>query len=334
MKNYEGFIGSYTRQESRGIRKFKFNEDEFNIEDFYTVENPTYLALDPTKKFLYSSMSKGASQGVMSMNLTTEDVSHVLFENENTPAHISVTGDYLLASNYHDAHLDLYELDEHMVSQRLDSKVHTGEGPNKERQKTAHIHFAMQNPHNQDILACDLGTDKVYIYMIKENKLVKTGEINFPGGSGPRHLCFANNDNITYVFSELTSEVFVLIYKEGEYRKTQSIKTLPKNFTGENTGAAIRLHPNQKFIYVSNRGHDSISVLKISDDGQLDLISTVSCRGDHPRDFNITPDGKYLLSAHMNSNNLTLFKIHENTGLLSLVKDKIYSPEPVSIVFL
>lgn len=334
MRNYIGFIGSYTRDQSKGIRKFTFNEEDFHIEDFYTVENPTYLALDPTKQYLYSSMSKENTQGVMSINLDTLDVNQVVFENENTPAHVSLTDDYLLASNYHDGNLDLYKLKDQMVWKRVDSKTHVGSGPNEDRQKNAHLHFALKNPHNDDILACDLGSDKVYIYRIEEEALLKTGEIPFTPGSGPRHLCYAKDKNITYVFSELTSEVFVLEYKNHAYHQIQSVNTLPKSFLGDNTGAAIRIHPNQKFIYVSNRGHDSISVLKINDNYKLDLISTVSCRGDHPRDFNLTPDGKYLLSAHMNSNDLTLFKINEDTGELSLIKENIASPEPVSIVFI
>ena len=334
MKNYKGLIGSYTRDKSRGIRKFTFTNDSFEIEDFYAVENPTYLALDKNKEFLYSSMSKGDTQGVMSMDLNTLNVNEVLFSHENTPAHISVLEDYLLASNYHDGHLDLYGLSKHMVTKRLDSKTHTGEGPNKDRQKNAHIHFALKNPHNNDILTCDLGSDKVYIYEIKDDTLNKKGEINFSPGSGPRHLCYAMDKNITYVFSELTSEIFVLEYKDHKYHQIQSVKTLPKDFYGENTGAAIRIHPNQKFIYVSNRGHDSISTLKIDDQYKLKLLSTISCGGDHPRDFNLTPDGKYLLSAHMTSNDLTLFKVNELTGEISPIKEKIASPEPVSIVFL
>ena len=334
MKNYKGFIGSYTRDKSRGIRKFTFNEDSFDIEDFYTVDNPTYLALDKEKNVLYSSMSKDDTQGVMSMNLDTGKVSEVLFKNEHTPAHISVLDDYLIASNYHDAHLDLYELSDHMVTKRLDSKTHTGEGPNKDRQKQAHIHFALKNPHNNDILACDLGSDRVHIYEIKDDTLNKKGEICVSPGSGPRHLCFSENENITYVFSELTSEVFVLEYKNQKYHQIQAVNTLPEDFQGENTGAAIRIHPNQKFIYVSNRGHDSISTLKIDDHFKLELVSTISCGGNHPRDFNLTPDGKYLLSAHMTSNDLTLFKVNEITGELSLVQERIQSPEPVSIVFL
>ncbi len=334
MKNYEGFIGSYTRKESKGIRKLNFNEEQFEIEDFYAVENPTFLALDSSGNYLYASMSQGESQGVLSMNLSTHDVKQILFENEHTPSHISVFGEYLLASNYHDGRLDLYELEDHMLKKRLDSKSHTGEGPNKIRQLKPHIHFALKNPHNNDILACDLGTDKVYVYQIKDNALLKTGEIDFPGGSGPRHLIFAENKNFTYVFSELTSEIFVLDYEDGKYKIIQSINTLPDNFIGDNLGAAIRIHPNQNYLYISNRGDDSISTFKILDEGKLEKAFTISCYGDHPRDFNITPDGEYLLSAQMNSEDLTLFKVNGATGELTLVKEQIKTPEPVCLVFL
>lgn len=334
MKNYRGFIGSYTRKNSQGIRTFYFNENEFKIEDFYKVGNPTYLALDESGKFLYSSMSQEDTQGVMSMNLENKAVTSVLFKNESTPAHVSIFDKYLLASNYHDAHLDLYALDQNMVKARLDSKIHRGQGPNVVRQEKSHIHFAMKNPHNEDILVCDLGTDHVYIYQVKDHSLVKIGEIVFPGGSGPRHLAYAKFKNQVYVFSELTSEIFVLDYHNGQYHLIQSITTLPKDFIGENTGAAIRIRPDQKFLYVSNRGHDSISTFRIEEDGTLEMVSTISCYGDHPRDFNITPDGRYLLSAQMNSQDLTLFQIRKDTGELTLKQEKIQTPEPVSIIFL
>ncbi len=334
MTTYNGFIGSYTRKESTGIRKFNFRENAFEIEDFYSVENPTYLALDDSGKYLYASMSQGDTHGVMSMNLETNEVKKVLFKSESTPAHISIFDHYLLASNYHDGKVDLYQLKDHMLTSRLSSITHMGNGPNRARQEASHIHFALKNPHNNDILVCDLGTDQVYVYQVKDNTLVKTQDIFFPGGSGPRHLIYAKNKNLVYVLSELTSEVFVLAYEVGAYTIIQSVHTLPENYTDDNTGAAIRIHPNQKYLYISNRGHDSLSTLKITDDGKVELLSIVSCHGDHPRDFNLTPDGKYLLSAQMNSQDLTLFKVNEDSGELSLVKQGIKTPEPVSIVFL
>lgn len=333
MKDYTGFIGSYTRKESKGIRKFSFNTEEFIIEDFYEVDDPTYLALDKEKNILYASMRHKSDHGVLSMNLNRNIVDKVLFENENTPCHVSVYGDHLLASNYHDGHLDLYQLEEGMVKKRLETVTHDGRGPNEKRQEGSHLHFAMKNPYNEDILACDLGADKVYVYNYKD-ELLKRDELLLPPGSGPRHLIFSTRAKLVYIFTELSSEVFVYDFREGEYVLKQVLKTLPEDFKGDNTGAAIRLTPDGKFLYISNRGHNSITGFKVKENHHLEIIETVSCEGDHPRDFNISPDGEFLLTANMITNNLTLFKINRDDGKLQLLKKDIKTPEPVSIVFL
>lgn len=333
MKDYQGFIGSYTRKESKGVRRFHFNEEEFVIEDFYEVEDPSYLALSPDQNILYGSMRDGGSHGVFSMNLVTGIVDKVLFEKENTPCHVSVFDDRLLASNYHQGYLDLYGLEEGMVRRRLAHAAHEGHGPNEKRQDGPHVHFAMKNPHLSEVLACDLGTDKVYRYEADE-ALVKTGEILLPNGTGPRHLAFSMKSKYLYLFTELSSELYVFEFTNGDYHLKQVVKTLPEDFHGENTGAAVRLSPDEKYLYVSNRGHDSISAFKVKENHLLEKIETYPSGGEHPRDFNLSPDGCFLLVAHMITNDLTLFKVDKETGELKLLKKEIRTPEPISIVFL
>ncbi|SFN61781.1 lactonase family protein [Proteiniclasticum ruminis] len=333
MKDYKGYIGSYTRKESRGVRAFHFNEEEFVIEDFYEVEDPSYLALSSDMNILYGSMRDGSSHGVFSMNLTTGIVDKVLFEKENTPCHISTFEDRLLASNYHQGLLDLYALEEGMVRRRLDQAAHEGSGPNEKRQEGPHVHFAMKNPHQSEVLVCDLGTDKVYRYEASD-ELKKVGELLLPNGSGPRHIAFSKKHPYLYVFTELSSEIFVYDFKDGDYQLKQVVKTLPEDFQGENTGAAIRLSPDEKHLYVSNRGHDSISAFKIKENHQLEKIGTYQTEGEHPRDFNLSPDGCFLLVAHMITNDLSLFRIDKQNGELTLLKKGIRTPEPISIVFL
>jgi 6-phosphogluconolactonase len=334
MKDYNGFIGSYTRKESKGIRRFRFNEEEFQMEDFYEVHDPTYLSLSKDETILYSSMRDKGDHGVLSMDLQRGVVDKVLFTNENTPCHVSTFENHLLASNYHEGKLDLYETEEGMVKRRLESIRHEGRGPMEKRQDASHVHFAMKNPHNEDILVCDLGTDKVYIYRLEDKELNKVGDILLPPGSGPRHLSFLPKAKFLYILSELSAEVFVYDFRDGEYTLKQVQKTLPEDFHGENTGAAIRITPDNRFLYVSNRGHNSLTSFRIKDNHLLEKIETVSSEGDHPRDFNISPDGEFLLLANMISNNLVLYKIDRDTGRLSLLRKDLPTPEPVSIVFM
>ena len=260
-------------------------------------------------------------------------VDKVLFEKENTPCHISTFEDRLLASNYHQGLLDLYALEEGMVRKRLDQAAHEGSGPNEKRQEGPHVHFAMKNPHHSEVLVCDLGTDKVYRYEAFD-ALKKVGELLLPNGSGPRHIAFSKKHPYLYVFTELSSEIFVYDFMDGDYHLKQVVKTLPEDFQGENTGAAIRLSPDEKHLYVSNRGQDSISAFKVKENHLLEKIATYPSGGEHPRDFNLSPDGCFLLVAHMITNDLSLFRINKQNGELTLLKKGIRTPEPISIVFL
>ena len=332
MAYYKGFIGSYTRRKSSGIRSFRFNEDEFITEDFFTVDDPTYLLLDKDEHILYSSIREGNEGGIMSLNLDTLYADKVTFENNATPCHISKFSDFILASNYHQGYLDLYLTENNEVQERLQSIEFHDTGPVIERQAGSHVHFAEKNPYNDDILVCDLGADKVYIFT-NGNELNQKGEILLPPGSGPRHFVFHGKEKILYVFSEISSELFTFNFKDGSYLLKQAVKTLPEDFKGENTGSDIRITSDNRFIYVSNRGHDSISVFSIKENGLLELVEIVSTEGEHPRDFNLSPDGEFLLAGNMNTDNLTLHKVNRDTGSLKVLRNDIYSPEPTSIVF-
>lgn len=332
MSFYRGFIGSYTRRTSKGIRSFRFNEDEFVLEDFYTVDDPTYLLLSKDSNVLYSTLREGNEGGVMSLDLRTLHADKVTFKENSTPCHISCSGEYILASNYHQGKLDLYRTKNHELQERLQSLVFQGKGPVEGRQESSHLHFAQKNPYNEDILACDLGSDKIYVFAI-EDKLMKKSEILLPPGSGPRHFVFHGKEKLLYVISEITSELFTIDFRSGEYILKQFTPTLPLDFKGQNTGGAIRIAPDNRFIYVSNRGHDSISILLIKEHGFVEKIGSVSTEGQHPRDFNLSPDGEFLLAGNMNTDNLTLYKIDRDTGALTLLRSDIYSPEPCSIVF-
>lgn len=333
MSKYKGYIGSYTRRKSTGIRSFNFDLEEKHFEtyDFLDVENPTYLALSEDKQYLYSSMSRKDLTGVLSLNLKTLSKKELLFENEATPCYVSRYNNILLASNYHHGNFDIYSLKNNMLEKRLKSINHTGSGPNTDRQESSHIHFSEKSPLTEDIFVTDLGADKVYVY--DSNFNIKK-VINLKAGSGPRHIAFHNEKKILYVFTELTNEVYEIDYSQDEYKITNSIATISKDKSSQSDGAAIRISKDNRFLYVSNRGDNSISILDISEKNSMSLVDIISTEGDHPRDFNITPDGNYLLAANMNTDNLVLFKVNKETGKLKLLKDDIYSPEPVSIVFI
>lgn len=333
LEEYTGYIGSYTRRKSKGIRKFRFNGTDFELSDLVEIQSPTYLALSDDNSVLYSVVKEGSFAGVASMDpRNPEDMKRAMIENEAPPSHISLFEGGLLACNYHDGKLDLYGVEDGHVTERLQSLQHEGSGPNEGRQEKSHIHFALQNPHNKDVLVCDLGADKVYVYSF-DGELTKKGEIIFPAGSGPRHLVFHPEEKIVYVLSELSSQLFTVDFSSGEYALTGTVNALPQDFTGENTAGAIRISNDGKFIYYSNRGHDSLTIFRVRPDSHPEVMENISCEGKHPRDFNLSPDGEYLLLANMETDNLVLYKVDRTLGSLTLVRKDIETPEGVCVVF-
>ena len=155
-------------------------------------------------------------------------------------------------------------------------------------------------------------------------------------GTGPRHLVFHPVHKIAYLFGELDSTVTVLAYDEsdGSFTQKQKVSTLPKDFDGENGGAAIRVSNDGRFLYASNRGHNSIAVFAIADDGlSVEMIQSVSTEGDFPRDFALSPDNKYVVAANQNSDNLTLYRRDNASGLLTMIQKDVFAPEAVCVYF-
>jgi 6-phosphogluconolactonase len=184
------------------------------------------------------------------------------------------------------------------------------------------------------VLVCDLGLDRVYFFEYGDNdQLVLKYQFNASEKSGPRHLVVHPTKPIVYVFTELSSEVLVLEVNDG-VKLVSKINCLPDGVEGPKWGAAIRISNDAKYVYVSNRGHDSLSVFKVSDDGlSLSLIQNISTEGVQPRDFNLSPCGKLCVVANHDTNNLTLFARCVETGILSLLQKDVYAPESVCVVF-
>lgn len=333
MTIYTGFLGSYTRRKSTGIRRFEFDGREFRTEDFLEIGNPAYLTLSGDGSMLYSVVKVGDASGAASIDLNEKKITGIsTSEGEAPPCYLSLIEEGLLACNYHAGNLDIYSMKDGHITERSQSLSHEGSGPVTGRQDSSHIHFALKNPYNDDILVCDLGTDRIWIYS-HNGELRRKDSINFPAGSGPRHLVFHSTEKIAYVLSELTSEVFTVDFRDGEYRIIHSSRALPGDFSGESIAAAIRISPDNRFLYTSNRGHESITIFKITDGFTTSVVDIVPSHGKHPRDFNISPDGRYLLLANMETDNLVLYSVDTETGGLEVVRSDIYSPECVSVVF-
>jgi 6-phosphogluconolactonase len=254
------------------------------------------------------------------------------------------TGKFLLVANYTSGTVAVFpiqadgRLGEHTAVMKDEGAL----GPNKERQEAAHAHWIEATAHNRFVYVADLGLDRVLIYKFDARRGSLTpGEPTdsfsaaLNPGAGPRHVAFGLDGKFLYVLGELQSTVTVFANEAQEtYRNVQRISTLPKGFSGRNDAAEIALHPNGKFLYTSNRGHDSIAVFAIDPVmGTLTFVAHVLTGGKEPRHFAIDPSGKYLLAENQLSNNIVVFKIDPTTGGLTPTGQVVEVPSPVDLTF-
>jgi 6-phosphogluconolactonase len=217
---------------------------------------------------------------------------------------------------------------------------HKGSSVNKGRQAEPHAHSINVSPDNKYALAADLGLDKILIYKLDPEKgTIKESDPAFgelPPGSGPRHLAFHPNGKYLYVCGEMTSTVHAYAWDadKGSLKLLQSLSTLPEPVKGNST-AECQVHPTGKFVYVSNRGHNSIAIFKVDEEsGKLTAAGHASSGGKTPRNFGIDPTGQFLLAANQDSNNVVVFKIESGSGIPKPTGVEVSVPKPVCVKFL
>ena len=344
---FTGFIGTYTKGDSKGIYRFTLDPNEGKITSpvlAAELKDPTYLTISEDKKYLYSILKEEGSGGVSAYSIDEESKELTYLGKQLTPngsyCHISINSDknVLVTANYGDGIVETYKLNPDSTPAPVTSTVrHTGKGPNKERQEKAHAHYAGFTPDEKFIAVVDLGIDQINTYGIHNGVLEKVSSLTVTPGSGPRHLTFHPNGKIAYVMAELAPEVIVLAYDfhNGSFSEIQTIRTTPENFQKNNQGSAIHISADGKFVYAANRGHDSIAVFQTDEQtGKLTLVELVSTEGNWPRDFALDPSGKFLVASNEESGNLTLYSRNENTGKLTLLQKDIPVPFPVCVKFL
>ncbi|WP_062047315.1 lactonase family protein [Bacillus sp. JCM 19034] len=346
MDSFNAYIGTYTNGESKGIYRLDFNSTQAKITDVQIaaeIEGPTYLTISGANSHLYAVAKQGDQGGVAAFkindDLTLTELNRQLTAG-SSPCHVQLNekNDLLFSANYHKGQADVYPIDRDGALQASSSTVtHEGKGPNKDRQDKAHAHFAGLTPDGKYVVVVDLGTDTIALYTLKDQSLTLHNEVKVKPGSGPRHISFSNNGQYAYVNAELSSELIVFAYngEAGTLTEIQTVSTLPNDFHEENTGGAICLSNDGRFVYASNRGHDSIAYFSINEeDGQVTRQGIISTGGKHPRDFTIDPSGNFILAANRDTSNIVLFTIDKKTGAPSPANVEVTVPNPVCIKFL
>lgn len=358
VSHHSFFVGTYTLTTSRGIYAAQIDATTGQLSPAQPVAetvNPTFLALHPNGRVLYALRELGTVNGKPGgavSAFTISPNSHALIPiNEQPSGHISLThlavdgtGQSIVAVSYSGGYAVSFPLsaDGH-VGPRVSFLPHTGPlGPNPSRQDKPHPHSVSLAPDNRFALVADLGLDQIVTYRLDP----ATAEIapNSPlstainPGSGPRHTKFSRDGKFFYVLNEIDGSITACTYDSatGVTRPFQQITTLPPDFQVKDAdrAAEIRVHPNGKFLYASNRGHDSLAIFAIdANTGTLTLVEITPCGGKAPRNFALAPDGAWLVCAHQDANTLCSFSVDATTGRLTRVPGTISVPSPVCVLF-
>lgn len=349
------YVGTYTDAGSEGIYTYRLDLATGALTHEITtagITSPAFLAFSPGKKFLYAVNEMGEFQGkssgaVSAFSVNQETGALTLLNQQPSqgahPCHISVdaTGKWVLAANYTGGNVIMFPVQaDGSLGEASDMIKHEGSGPNAARQKGPHAHSINLDPGNQFVYAADLGIDKIMIYRLdKENGKLAENSISsarVAPGAGPRHLTFHPNGKFVYVINELNASItaFAFNSENGGLSEIETVSTLPDDWTGNRQCADIHIHPSGRFLYGSNRGHDSIVIYRINQNtGKLTHVGYQTEKVVWPRNFAIEPSGTYLLVANKDANNVVTFKIDQETGELQDTGYSVEVSKPVCIVF-
>lgn len=350
------FIGTYTGPKSQGIYRFRFSPatgDAGAAELAGKITNPSFLAIHPNRKFVYAVSEVANFEGKDSGsvvacsidpdrgNLTTLNAQG---SGGTGPCHLIVdkSGENLLVANYGSGSVAALPIDATGRLGPVRSKIqHEGKSANPQRQAGPHAHSINLDAANRFAIAADLGLDQLLVYQF--DSLLGTLKPNNPPfarldpGAGPRHFAFHPDGKFGYVINEMHCTVTALRYdaKAGTFEAFQTIPTIPAAPKPSDSTAEIQVHPSGRFVYGSNRGHDSIAVFRVEPaTGRLTFVENQSTQGRTPRNFGIEPGGRFLLAANQNSDTVVIFRIDPQTGRLTPTGAKVEVPAPVCVKFL
>ncbi len=350
------YVGTYTRGASQGIYSFRFDSKSGALKPAGVtsgVTNPSFLAIHPNRRFLYAvnevpEIDGEPAGGVSAFAIDAESGALTFMNRQSAggpgPCHLVVdeTGKNVLVANYGGGSIACLPISSDGSLQEASAFVqHRGASINPTRQNSPHAHSINLDAGNRFAFVADLGLDKVLVYRFDAErgtlKVNRAASTSVDSGAGPRHFAFHPDGRTAYVINELASTVTQLSYNDetGELEPGQTVSTLPRSYVGRNSTADVHVHPSGRFLFGSNRGHDSIAVFAVNAiDGSLTAIGHYSTEGKTPRNFCIDPSGKFLLAANQSTNSIVVFKIDPYSGRLDPTGQTVEVPSPVCIKFL
>lgn len=349
--NRKFYVGTFTSEGAEGIYLCNFNTETGDIsltETFKGIDNPSFLKISPDKKYLYAATRSPKqieeSGGFVSAYKIAENGAlqflNKQISNGIDPCFVDVSedGNIVAIATYGGGTTSIYPVGENGKLMTSTSVIiNEGTGPNQSRQEKPHAHSIKFSPFEDKVFSADLGTDKLNIYTIYNDKLYAQDQefVKFAPGSGPRHFDFHPNGKVIYVINELNSTITCVKKETAIWKEFQTISTLPPGFTGDNYCADIHISDNGQFLYASNRGDNSIAIYVIEyATKKLISVGTVLSEGDWPRNFVLSPEGKFMLVANQKSNDISVFRINKDAGIPEFTGKKLSIPSPVCLEFL
>ena len=353
---YRVYIGTYSKAPSKGIYQSVLDMTTGTMSEPTLVAetvDPSFLAIHPSGQFLYAvgevnefEGEKAGSVSAFKINPKTGDLTLINRQSSKgtSPCHISLdaTGKVALVANYGSGSVAAFRIaDDGSLIAASAFVQHRGKSVNPQRQGEPHAHSINADAAGKFAVAADLGTDQLYVYKLDVAKGTLTpnepASVKVAPGSGPRHFAFAPDGKHAYVINELANTIIGFDYdaSKGVLTPIQTISTLPATFSGDSFTAEVQVHPSGKFVYGSNRGHDSLAVFAVdTHSGELTAKGQVPTQGKFPRNFGIDPTGRYVIAANGSSNSIVVFKVDLATGALEPTGQTISVGSPVCIKFL
>ena len=346
------FVSSFAKGEAGAINAFRVDSDRGTMKLVHRtsdVENPFFLALSPNRKFLYSihtpDFGDTVHDEIAAFRLEGDTGRMKLINRQSalgtTSCYLDVdaSGRTLVVANYSSGSVASLPIGKDGALGKAASFVqHAGKSIDPKRQLGPHAHCFVISPDNRFAFAADLGLDQVLCYRLDSDaaKLSTPQQpfVRTSPGAGPRHLTFHPGGNMVYVVNELANSVTVFGYdgKRGQLSRRQTISTLPTDFDGTSYCADIKVTPDGRLLFATNRGHDSIAAYHVQESGRLKLAGIVPSRGKGPQNLAITSDGRLLLCANMPGNTVAMFRIDVAGGGLRPIGEPIELPSPSCIM--
>ncbi len=355
-KSVPVLIGTYTGGASQGIYACEFDATTGQLSApklAAEAKNPAFLAVHPQGRFVYAvsensdaSGKKGGAVAAWARDAATGLLTPLNQQASGGagPCHVSVdqTGQCALVANYGSGNIAALPI-------RADGRLgeaasviqHHGSSVNASRQTKPHAHQIVTDPANRFALVCDLGLDQILVYRFAPARATLTPNdppfASVAPGSGPRHIVFHPNGKFVFVLNEMAASVTVFQWDSalGKLSEVETVATLPEGFSGTRSAAELAMHPSGRFLFASNRGHDSVAVLAVdASSGRLRLLQHQPTQGKEPRFIGLDLSGRWLFAANQTSGNIVVFPFDPAAGKLGVAAENLPAPVPVCLLFL